>query len=218
MKTLIKRIITGLAIGTLFWISFTQLPPIIFSLILMGILVQILLFEWHRIVERQKGLLSVMTPLYPILPFTLLIALNHHPLYRPLLFILFILVFSFDTGSYFAGNIFGKNRIAPHISPGKTWEGFAGGLLCAVLGLLFMFWELSIHKNIIFAVGFSLIVCLLSLAGDLFESWLKRRAHLKDSGDFLPGHGGFLDRFDGIMFAVFFFYFFRQQLIHLFGL
>ncbi|GMU19837.1 MAG: hypothetical protein AMXMBFR12_10280 [Candidatus Babeliales bacterium] len=65
---------------------------------------------------------------------------------------------------------------------------------------------------------FTLLVCILSLIGDLFESWLKRRAGIKDSGTMLPGHGGFLDRFDGILFTVIFFYIFKDYLVKLFEL
>ncbi|HEB41986.1 MAG TPA: phosphatidate cytidylyltransferase, partial [Candidatus Dependentiae bacterium] len=112
----------------------------------------------------------------------------------------------------------GKHKIASFISPNKTWEGALGGYIFACIGLFLIVWEQEIIKPWWFILGFTLTVCTLSLIGDLFESWLKRRTHIKDSGTYLPGHGGFLDRFDGIMFAVFFFYIFRDLLISLFYL
>jgi phosphatidate cytidylyltransferase len=157
-------------------------------------------------------------PVYPVAPFILLILLNQNPLYRPLVYILFILVSTFDTGSYIAGKAYGTHPIAPHISPGKTWQGLIGGYvittvvlyaLCSILHAPPTSWF-----NIIFI---SLLLCLFSFAGDLFESFLKRRAGIKDSGNILPGHGGFLDRFDSLLCAVIFFYVARNYLLTFFN-
>lgn len=100
-----------------------------------------------------------------------------------------------DTAAYFAGRRFGKHKLAPQISPGKTWEGVVGALLAVAiyaLGLMLIFGYRSG-----FALGLLLLVPL-SVVGDLFESWIKRRAGAKDSGNILPGHGGILDRIDGL--------------------
>lgn len=217
-SNLIIRTITGLALGALFWLSFIYLPPIYFSGILLLILLQIIIFEWTRLFDLRQPTFWLLMPIYPVLPFLLLIALNHDMTHRALLFILFILVSSHDTGSYLVGNILGKHKLAPSISPKKTWEGFMGGWIFATIGLVWMLAELDAHLSYAGVAAFSLLVCTLSLLGDLFESWLKRRAAVKDSGDILPGHGGFLDRFDGILFTVFFFYFFRDYLVLLFKL
>lgn len=216
MNEFFKRLITALVLGLCFWIIFIYLSPIYFSLTLLIILALIITFEWKRLFPMEKPLFWLLMPLYPILPFALLIKMNHHPEYRELLFILFILVFSFDMGGYIVGSIIGKHIICPSISPRKTWEGTLGGYLFATIGLIIIMVEQKILKPWWFIMIFSFIVCVLSLIGDLFESWLKRRARVKDSGTFLPGHGGFLDRFDGIMFAVFFFYTLKKYLVVLF--
>jgi phosphatidate cytidylyltransferase len=156
-------------------------------------------------------------PLYPILPFILLIVMNHMPLYRHLLLPLFVIVSSLDTGSYIVGSAFGRHKIYPLISPSKTWEGFFGGYLIACISFSFLLWEQGRFTQPMWVVFlFTLAVSLLSLCGDLFESFLKRRARIKDSGSILPGHGGFLDRFDGILFAAVFFFLFRSYLARLF--
>jgi phosphatidate cytidylyltransferase len=216
MKDLRIRAITGLALGLLFFLAFLYLPPFYFSLVLIGILLQVMLFEWGTLFSSRKLLFWLLMPFYPVLPFALLILLNQHPLYHSLLLLLFVIVSSHDTGSYLAGSLFGKRKIAPSISPGKTWEGFLGGYLIALVAVYGVLWACSSLQPLSFMAPFALFVCLLSLMGDLFESWLKRRAGVKDAGDILPGHGGFLDRFDGILFAVFFFYLARTYLITIF--
>lgn len=218
MRNLVTRFLTGIIIGGLFWLAFASLPSFYFSLILLGILICIIVFEWKRLFKVTKPLFWLIMPFYPILPFALLIYMNQQPEYHDLLFYLFILVFSFDTGSYLVGSLIGKHKIAPHISPGKTWEGLFGGYLFAIIGFRLMLWEQGVSRKIPFILWYAIILSTLSLAGDLFESWLKRRARIKDSGTFLPGHGGFLDRFDGIMFVVFFFYFWRNYLIKIFDI
>jgi phosphatidate cytidylyltransferase len=218
MLNFVKRAITGLVLGFLFWLSFVYLPPFYFSVILALILLTIIVFEWKNFFNRRHPAFWLVMPLYPILPFILLILMNQHPRYHPLLFILFILVSSFDTGAYIVGTIIGKHKIAPSISPGKTWEGVIGGYFFACVGLFLVLWELKKMKPWPTLLVFTGAVCILSLIGDLFESWLKRKAQIKDSGNLLPGHGGFLDRFDGILFAVFFFYLFKERLVVVFGL
>jgi phosphatidate cytidylyltransferase len=102
-----------------------------------------------------------------------------------------------DTLAYAVGRAVGGPRLAPAISPGKTWSGSCGGLLGAVLvgagGGSFLGWPWPA------AGGLAALLSLVAQAGDLFESWLKRRAGLKDSGALLPGHGGILDRIDGLL-------------------
>lgn len=218
LNALVQRLLTGLVLGLLFWTLFVWLPPIYFSGILFLILCIIIAFEWTRLFCRKGWTFWLLIPFYPILPFALLIAMNQHPIYHSLLFILFILVSSFDTGSYFVGTFIGYHPIMPRISPKKTWEGVLGGFIFAYIGLWLVLWELGKLQSWEVMIIFTIIVCLLSLMGDLLESWFKRRAGIKDSGRFLPGHGGFLDRFDGILFTVFFFYIFKYYLVWLFDL
>lgn len=126
-------------------------------------------------------------------------ALMEFHVMRPgLLFGLLAVVSVADIGAYFAGRAFGRHKLAPSISPGKTWEGVAGGLLgVACYGALWI--SLEGMLGVPFP-GFVLLLAMaaLSVVGDLFESWLKRQAGLKDSGTILPGHGGVLDRIDGL--------------------
>jgi phosphatidate cytidylyltransferase len=103
------------------------------------------------------------------------------------------MIWANDTGAYLVGKPLGKHKLWPRISPGKSWEGFIGGMAAAALvaGAVFG-WEWS-------AMG--ALIGALSTAGDLTESAWKRRLGLKDSGQLMPGHGGALDRFDGFLFA-----------------
>lgn len=218
ITTFAKRLLTGFFLGFLFWTLFAYLPPIYFSCVLGVILILIIIFEWKNFFNIENLSFWLIMPFYPILPFALLIAMNQNPHYHSLLFILFIIVFSFDTGSYLIGTTLGFHKLAPAISPGKTWEGAIGGWIFAMIGLVLVLWELGKSASWHLISLFCLFVCTLSLIGDLFESWLKRRAGIKDSGTLLPGHGGFLDRFDGILFTVFFFFIFKSYLIKLFGL
>ena len=116
---------------------------------------------------------------------------------------LLVVVWSADTFAYLAGRRFGKRKLAPSISPGKTIEGLAGGLvgagLLALLAAIYAL-DLSTAQTLMWLLA-SLVAALFSVVGDLFESRLKRRAGVKDSGGLLPGHGGVLDRIDGLLAA-----------------
>jgi phosphatidate cytidylyltransferase len=113
------------------------------------------------------------------------------------------LVWAADSGAYFAGSRFGKRKLAPRISPGKSWEGVAGGLLASLLlavaatPLLHTGWDALPRLLLLTAV-----TMLVSVVGDLFESLLKRHAGAKDSSDLIPGHGGVLDRIDSLLAAL----------------
>jgi phosphatidate cytidylyltransferase len=107
-----------------------------------------------------------------------------------------------DIGGYIAGNLLGKNKMAPVISPGKTWEGFLGGLFFQLLLIALLASLLSVNLSLQTLVLLVIPVSLYSVLGDLFESMLKRHQGVKDSSQILPGHGGVLDRIDGLMAAL----------------
>lgn len=108
----------------------------------------------------------------------------------------FIVVWSTDIGAYFTGRTIGGPKLAPAISPGKTWAGFYGGVVAASLfGGAWAYFEQLFPTVFLLAPLFS----VASQGGDLFESWMKRRAGVKDSGRWLPGHGGVFDRVDGLL-------------------
>jgi phosphatidate cytidylyltransferase len=114
------------------------------------------------------------------------------------------MVWAADSGAYFAGRTFGKQHLASTISPKKTWEGVAGGLAAAfVVSLIFYFSVSSINATSFIVWMLAMIlVTFSSVVGDLFESMIKRVAGVKDSGTILPGHGGLLDRLDGLLAAM----------------
>lgn len=110
-------------------------------------------------------------------------------------------VWAADIGAYFAGRRFGKRKLAPAVSPGKSWEGALGGLACALLVSLAFAYALSVPRGAPLLL-FTVLMAVLSIFGDLFESVLKRTAGVKDSGGLLPGHGGVLDRLDALLPAL----------------
>ena len=111
----------------------------------------------------------------------------------------FIILWTSDSMAYVTGRLIGKHKLFPRVSPGKTWEGFIGGITFSILAayLFSYFTESSAQHWIIMA----LIISIFGMLGDLSESLLKRSGEVKDSGNILPGHGGILDRFDGILLS-----------------
>ncbi|MCL7929380.1 phosphatidate cytidylyltransferase [Halomonas llamarensis] len=119
-----------------------------------------------------------------------------------LLFVL-LLVWAADMGAYFAGRALGKRKLAPHVSPGKSWEGVAGGLAATlVLALVFSVWQGLSWSGGLVLLMITLVVTMVSVLGDLLESMLKRYRAIKDSSQLLPGHGGVLDRIDSLSAAI----------------
>lgn len=148
--------------------------------------------------DRVAGVIIGVLVLVP----TWLALVHLHALGPGLVLFIFMLIWGADIGAYFAGRKFGKRKLAPHVSPGKSIEGVFGGLaLSAVVAAVGMaIFEMPL-ANAIWFVPLCFVVVIFSVIGDLFESLFKRRVGLKDSGQLLPGHGGILDRIDSLTTA-----------------
>ena len=145
------------------------------------------------------GLLGLVLLSITWVAIVLIIHQSHGPW---ILLFAFAVVVLADVGGYVAGNLFGKHKLAPLVSPGKTWEGFFGGILlqCILVASMASFMPEKITTVMLLALVIP--VSLYSVLGDLFESMIKRHNGVKDSGNILPGHGGVLDRIDGLIAAL----------------
>jgi phosphatidate cytidylyltransferase len=154
-------------------------------------------YEWTRLVRGWGAAWYAGGFLYALLPALALLWIrerDEHGLY--LLIWVFIVTWSTDIGAYFTGRSIGKRKLAPSISPGKTVEGLYGGIAAATL--LGGGWVLAMGLGTPL-LALAPVCAIAAQAGDLFESGMKRRAGVKDSGAWLPGHGGVLDRLDGLV-------------------
>ncbi len=122
---------------------------------------------------------------------------------RNLVFLAVFTTFGSDTAAYFIGRAFGRHKLAPKISPGKTWEGAIAGLFVAVIISLIFYLDtpLQLPLDFIQLIILGLLISVFGQLGDLAESLLKRSTGVKDSGKLMPGHGGLLDRMDSVVFA-----------------
>lgn len=197
MNAHLKRLLTGLFLLCAGWALWVFAPPLVISLVIGAVIGSVLVLEWPAFH------LWWLTPIYPVAPFLLLIALNQS-WYRDVLLFLSVITFAHDTGAYLVGTWVGKHKISP-ISPQKSWEGFVGGYCLSLVVAVFICYYTHVH---IFPVIPLLVLVynFAALGGDLFESYLKRRVGLKDSGNLLPGHGGLLDRFDSLLAVIVVFY------------
>jgi phosphatidate cytidylyltransferase len=173
----------------------------------------ILMKEWWNLTKQRSRIFLPLGILYISAAIASLVLLRAIDI--SLILLLFGLVWGSDIGAYFVGKKWGNHKIAPSISPGKSWEGLAGGMIvCALIGFCVHytgeydqvrahvfsqdFQSVLIHKSIWWALG-CMPFAVIGLAGDMFESSLKRRAGVKDSGTLIPGHGGLFDRVDALM-------------------
>lgn len=192
-----------------------------FSFLLLGILLIILFFEWPLLIQAAPFKYCLISFVYPIFPFFSLIYLNyryHHdniwlPLYP------FLIAWAADTFGYLIGKLIGRNKICPIISPGKTWEGLIGSFCGIMLINLLVLPKITVvpfsyYADLWYLIGlvrgwwyFSIFCAcqtVVAFIGGLFLSKLKRLRGVKDAGIILPGHGGFLDRFDSVLTTVLF--------------
>ena len=186
-----------------FFKVYDWINPLIPSFALMGfqalLIWKMLKKETILASELSHRLLGIA---YLVIPFSLiavLIPLNVDFLQRPMLWMM-VCIWGNDAGAFMIGRNFGRRKLIPEVSPKKTVEGFYGGVICAILvmGLTQSLHQWSVAELVLFAIFISCIATL----GDIFESSLKRRAQVKDSGHWLGPHGGFLDRFDSTVFCI----------------
>jgi phosphatidate cytidylyltransferase len=180
------------------------LPPVDLSVVLMAGVVAVgalTLGRWRGDEQAMAGVaVSVFPALYLGLPLGALVAI-HAERGPGAVFLLMLTVIVSDTAQYYTGRAFGRRRLAPAVSPGKTIEGAIGGFVCGIAMLVAgAEWWLP-DTPIWLRVAAGIAVVTLGIAGDLFESMLKRSAGVKDSSSLIPGHGGVLDRIDALLFA-----------------
>ncbi len=210
-----------------FWGILTALvTSIIFGLVIFNILdlkfifISVLMIFFTFLIElyRKKDNpfsnigYTILGNLYIVIPFIMLFHLGFYSgnsfgdSYSPQIILgFFLMLWTNDTGAYLAGRFFGKHKLFERISPKKTWEGsFGGGLLTIGVAIILSIYFTNLNQTnwIILAI----LVTVFGGLGDLVESMLKRSLQIKDSGNLLPGHGGILDRFDGLLISVPFIY------------
>ena len=163
--------------------------------LLVAAVATFMFYEWTRLTRGWGPLWHFAGFVYAVLP-ALALLWSRERAGLNLLIWSFIVTWSTDIGAYFAGRSFGKHKLAPTISPNKTVEGLLGGIAAATL-----FGGAWVHTSLLAKplLAFAPLFAIASQAGDLFESGMKRRAGVKDSGNWLPGHGGALDRLDGLV-------------------
>lgn len=198
MSETTKRAIFGSIYVVILW-TCTSISVTSFSILfsLLGI------YSIYEMWKLRKGKTKTIALLYVFAPFSLIQFIGFHDL--NIILLLFILTWTFDTFAYLIGFKFGKNKIYPAISPKKSWEGFIGGLLfCIIAGLICQHYFTSFFKNIsyITIIILSFILPFTATLGDFIESYYKRKAGVKDSGNIMPGHGGILDRMDAFMITI----------------
>ena len=226
-------IILAAIIGLLFIITST--PPalqwrdlliqIAFTALMVGA------FVWLIIVRPASDrtvidwALTVAIPFYLAWPLALLVLMRGGGIGVQArgfwwLLVLLLTIWANDAAAYLTGHYFGKTKLAPKVSPAKTWEGFAGGLVMSVITVFVVTWVADLvlkpasqlHLPWYHALLLGVLICIFGTVGDLAESLLKRGAKVKDSGNIFPGHGGVLDRADSLLFAAIVVYFYASAL------
>lgn len=181
-----------------FYYNFSISEILALSLIAIA---SITLFKFSNELYYDEGKL-IFTVIYTALPFGFALGLpwDETQNFTWAVFLLFILIWSSDSFAYFTGRMFGKHKMAPKISPKKTWEGFAGGVFFTLVLGYFIEQKFPELRGNWMVIG--LLVSVFAPLGDLVESQLKRTFGVKDSGNIIPGHGGVLDRLDSFIITV----------------
>lgn len=201
-KSIYTGVILLLVVGSYFIKDRWGLGLIVFGALWWGF--RFVLLVTDRLANRKESIL--LSGYWVLIIAWLCLALLHQK--GPLILLIgLVWVWGADTFAYFAGKQFGKNKLAPKISPGKTIEGVMGGTVGVIIlaSLSAYLIDLPKDKWLYWLLG-AAFISLISVVGDLYESWLKRNVGVKDSGTILPGHGGVLDRIDGVVAALPFYY------------
>jgi phosphatidate cytidylyltransferase len=181
------------------------LVELIFLVVNIPVFFALFLIELYRksTTPFQNIGVTILGLIYVVLPFSILtfITTISGTYNYEVLFGIFFILWSNDTGAYLAGSAFGKNKLLPRISPGKTWEGTIGGV---VLGFIVAYVISGLFTSLLLLdwLFIAAILTVIGSMGDLVESLFKRSINVKDSGNILPGHGGILDRFDSLIVSI----------------
>lgn len=200
MRDLPRRTVTALAYAFVVVVALLAPPEVFYAL--LAVALGLSLAELWSL--RAAGVVAVMELVVVVVGLGALAWLraNSEPIFGPLrvpseLLVTLLAVWAADVAAYAVGSTVGRRRIAPRISPGKTWEGTIAGFVAAAL--VVVLWERPFLAFPAWGYAVAPLIGPVGFAGDLLESWLKRRAGVKDSGTLLPGHGGVLDRIDSLV-------------------
>ena len=191
MNETLKRTFSGAVYVAIMW--FGTFCFVLSFHILFAVILLVCLYEMYKL---RKGKTKILSFLYVLSPLLLV-----HFIKTELILIIFILTWTFDTFAYLVGVKFGKHKIIPTVSPKKSWEGFVGGFIFTVIAAYLTvkyFPKIELNQ----AIAISLFLPFTATIGDFIESYYKRKAGVKDSGNFIPGHGGMLDRMDAFTFTI----------------
>lgn len=182
------------------------------------VLFVIMLFDHENVKFQEIALMSFVSFLIPLSLSTMVFMQKDFEYGIFYIVLTFLIAWISDAGAYFVGSAAGKHKMAPKISPKKSWEGFFGGLAFSVVFVIIVGFgypwidslingETTFKVNILLLVGLAIVGTVLGVIGDFSASLLKRQCMVKDFGSILPGHGGILDRFDSVLFVAPFLYF-----------
>ena len=212
---ILPGIITGITAYAISALVASGVIPRKSFLVLIPMMLLIMVIELYRKQDKPFDSLAhtLFSVLYTAIPFSMFpfaafsrtglnsILPHINIIFSPGIIIgFFILIWANDTGAYLTGMLFGRHKLMERISPKKTWEGFIGGLIIASVAAWFLSDWLGVVDKIHWVI-ISLIISVAGTYGDLVESMLKRSTGVKDSGTIMPGHGGFLDRFDSAILS-----------------
>lgn len=210
-KKRVATVVGGIIYAIITLFSFGTFVTFEYLLFIFPLLVLLVVLELFRRSDYPvtNFAFSIMGILYVVIPLSMLNFFTFNEDYNEtmelkgysylLLLAFFVIQWANDTGAYLSGKAFGKHKLFERISPNKTWEGAIGGMVFAVIaGFIFAY---TTESNILHWVIISMLIVVFGTLGDLTESQIKRSVGVKDSGNILPGHGGILDRFDGVLFS-----------------
>ena len=203
MNQTIKRTLSGAVYVAIMWFG-TSYSELSFNL-LFGIILLVCLYEMHKL---RKGKTKILAYAYVLVPFLLIQLFDmtdsdypESPFEPSIILFMFILTWTFDTFAYLVGIQYGKHKIMTSISPKKSWEGFVGGFVFTIIAA-YLSQKFFIHIALRDVLFVSIILPFTVTLGDFIESHYKREAGVKDSGNFILGHGGMLDRMDAFTITI----------------
>jgi phosphatidate cytidylyltransferase len=193
VNELLVRTTTGIILIAVALLAAVQ-GGMLFAMLVAAV-ATLMFYEWTRLVRGWGAAWYISGFVYALLPALALLWIRERSGLNLLVWT-FIVTWATDIGAYFAGRRFGRRKLAPTISPNKTVEGLVGGIVAAALFGGAWAWATGLSPALI---AMAPVLAIAAQAGDLFESGMKRRAGVKDSAQWLPGHGGALDRLDGLV-------------------